>query len=133
MKLEIFTFCEFANVYDGALCISGITDGIYSPQEPLKFPRFCIVYRIRFEVAEEGKHTVNISIMDEDGKPIIPAFQKPIVAQIPKGLNTGANIGMANFNGVIFPKFGEYSLDLVVDGKMLSSQPLHFQKLESPI
>ena len=129
MKLEIFTFCDFANVYGGALCITGIADAICAPQAPLKIPRFCIVYRIRFEASEEGEHNINISIMDEDGSPIIPAFQKPIGAQIPKDLNTGANIGMANFNGVIFPKFGEYSLDLIVDGNLLSSQPLHFQKI----
>ena len=132
MTLEIFTFCDSADVAEGALSILKIADGIYSAGCPLKIPRFCVVYRIRFHESETGKHKINLSLFNQDGKLLIPPFNKEIVAIMPQGLSTGVKIGIMGLNGIVFPEFGEYSLNLFVDGNLLGSQPLHFLKISLP-
>jgi hypothetical protein len=128
MKLEIFTLCDSAFDAGGALTIVKISDGIYAPIAPLKIPKICVVFRIRFSENEDGKHGINLSIFNQDGNLMTPPFNKEIQTRRNPNLPTGVNIGIIDLKGIIFPAFGEYELNLFVDGNLLGSQPIHFLK-----
>jgi hypothetical protein len=128
MTLEIFTLCDSAYDSAGALSILKIADGIYAPVAPLKIPKLTVVFRIRFSAAEDGKHGINLSIFNQDGKLMTPPFNKEIQTRRNPNLPTGVNIGMINLKGIIFYEFGEYGMNLFVDGNLLGSQPIHFLK-----
>ena len=128
MNLEIFTVCDSAYVSGGALTILKIADGIFSPEAPLRIPKLCVVFRIRFSESEDGTHAINLSIFNQDGDLMTPPFNKEIHTHRQPNLGTGANIGIIDLKGIIFHEFGEYDLNLFVDGNLLGSQPIHFQK-----
>lgn len=128
MTLEIFTICDSAYDSAGALSILKIADGIYATTAPLKIPKLTVVFRIRFSDAEDGKHGINLSIFNQDGQLMTPPFNKEIQTRRNPNLPTGVNIGIIDLKGIIFPEFGEYALNLFVDGNLLGSQPIHFLK-----
>ena len=133
MKLEILTVCESANIQGQALSIVAASDKIYSNQAPCIVPQFFIVFRIRFELPEEGEHSVTFSIIDQDGNQVIQPLNKILMAKLPGNFSSCLNIGQIKFTDILFPKFGEYSLDFLVDGNSLGSQPLYFAKTQSSI
>ena len=126
MQIEIFTLCDSAYDSGGALTITKIADGIFAPTAPLKIPKLDVVFRIRFSESEDGKHSINLSIFNQDGQPMTPPFNKEIHTRRNPKLPTGVNIGIISLKGIIFPSFGEYSMNLFVDGSLLATQPIHF-------
>jgi hypothetical protein len=125
---KIFTLCDSAYDSAGALSILKIGDGIYAPTAPLKIPKITAVFRIRFSAAEDGKRGINLSLFNQDGNLLIPPFNKEIQTRRNPNLPSGVNIGIIDMKGIIFQTFGEYDLNLFVDGNLLGSQPIHFQK-----
>ncbi|MGE5558582.1 MAG: DUF6941 family protein [Bacillota bacterium] len=65
---------------------------------------------------EAGAKQCQICLMDEDGKTVVPPFQKelPVLAP-PVGLKTGMRV-LLGFNGVKFPRYGPYVINLTIDG-----------------
>jgi hypothetical protein len=62
-----------------------------------------------------------MSIFNQDGALPTPPFKKEITTRHALRLSTGANIGIIGLNGIISPEFGEYSLNLCVDGNLQGS------------
>jgi Family of unknown function (DUF6941) len=128
VKLEILTICDFAAKYGEKLCLTGVCDIFHSPKAPVQVSRFFIVSRIRYNISEEGEHITKFSIVDQDGQPIVPPIIDKKTIQLPKNLPISPgciDTIILNMNGIVIPKFGEYSVQLVVDGSELASQPLY--------
>ena len=86
----------------------------------------------RFHRIEEGKHKLNVTLADQDGKSIVPKIEADItVAFHESAQSAAANLVMA-LNRVKLEAFGEYTVDLAVDGKHLGSLPLYFSQVSPP-
>lgn len=130
MKVGILTLCEAAETagLSHSLSIKNASDMLFASNAPAKVPVLCLVYRIRFDHAEEGRHQIKVSIIDMGGNFVVKPHEKEFDVKIPDGFSTWPKIGILNLTGIQFPAFGEYALNLTVDGAPLDSQTIYLLK-----
>jgi len=126
MITELFALCDAATDYQGKLNILGAFDTVWARQMPTVHPLCAVAIRLRFTRTEEGGHKVRINIVNGDGKGVV----KPIEASINIQFKDGAPSSLAtnmilNLQGLKFEEFGEYSIDLAIDGRHDISLPLY--------
>lgn len=125
MQIEVFSLCDAALHTSGKLNILGVFDSITVRGLPAKHPHCAIALRIRFTTVEAGAHKVRITMVDEDGKSIV---EKPIEGNIEAkfGENTRwvTSDLVFNMQNMQFPKEGQYSIDLAIDGRQQASLPI---------
>lgn len=129
MKIELFTVCDFAANYSGKLCVIGVFDTLSSKQTPVSHPHWCVALKLRFEKIEDGQKRLRLSIADVDGRAVLPAIEMPIVANTPADHSSATVDLVVNIGGIKFDRFGEYSIDLAIDGRHESSTPLFVRQL----
>lgn len=128
MQLEIITFCDAAAEYGGRLNILGSTDTILAPELPVRHPHCSIVVRLRAARIESGPHTVRLMIIDLDGQPILNIDGKMNV-QFAGGSGGAVNL-IINAVNLEFKEFGEYAIEVAVDGIQVGSSPLFVRKVQ---
>ncbi len=131
MNVELFVLCDAATDYQGKLNILGTFDAIRAKETPVVYPLCTVALRMRFLKTEEGEHKIRISIADEDGNLII----KPVEANINVQSNSTQLTSIAtnivlNLQRLQFPKYGEYLIDLAIDGRHEASLPLYINRLQ---
>lgn len=124
MNLEVFSLCDAATHDSGKLNILGAFDTIWMPQIPGIHSQCAVALRVRFGALERGEHTIAVSFVDIDGKHIIPTASGTINVNFPDQQRTGSANLILNIHGLKIEKFGEYSIDLAIDGVPLASLPL---------
>ena len=129
MKLELFTVSDFAADYGGKLSVVGVFDTIFARQAPVVHPTWAITLKVRFDKIEEGPKKIRISISDADGKVVLPPIEISHDAKCPPDHHSGTFQIVANIGGVKFENFGEYSIDLAVDGRHEGSIPLYVRQV----
>jgi len=135
MQIEVFTLCDAATDTFGKLNILGTFDTIYSAQIPLVYPQCSLAVRIRFDLIEGGEHKVNVNFVDIDGKYIIPPANGVVKVNFANNQKSIASNLILNLQGVKIEKYGEYSIDLAIDGKREASLPLYVleRKVQGPL
>ena len=123
MKIEIFALCDFAADYGGKFNVVGAFDSIFARQLPAIHQYCCIAVRVRFEKIEEGQKRVKLSVCDQDGKPLLPAIEVPIAVRMAHEAPSQTVQVVGNIAGLKLERFGEYSIDLAVDGRHEASIP----------
>ncbi|MHB0914027.1 MAG: DUF6941 family protein [Armatimonadota bacterium] len=126
MRVDFCFICDYA-IFDGVkLSALGIGfDTIYANQVPFVHPTFHLVAQIRASLAEVGEKEVSVHLVDADGTDIIPPLNAPMnILQPPAGAIDAKAIFVVGFGGVKFPKYGDYTLFLAVQGQELSRIPL---------
>jgi hypothetical protein len=131
MKIELFTLSDFAADYGGKLSVVGVFDTLFARQAPVVHPAWSIAVKIRFEKIEEGKKKIRLSISDADGKTVLPPLEMSVDANTPPNQHTGTFQIVANIGGVKFDQFGEYSIDLAIDGRHEASIPLFVRQIHN--
>jgi hypothetical protein len=130
MKIELFVLCDAAADYHGKLNILGTFDVIWAKQVPAVHPQCAIALRVRFSRIEEGDHKVRINIVDEDGKAVIPSLEAGINVQF-REMPASISMNMIfNIQGLKIHNFGEYSIDLAIDGRHEASLPLYINRMQ---
>lgn len=124
MRIEIFALCDAATGDFGKLGMLGAFDTIWTPKIPVVHPQCAIALRARFERIERGEHKVAVHFVDSDGKSVIPAAQGAITINFDDEQSSGAANLILNIQGLKLEKFGEYSIDLAIDGQQKASVPL---------
>ena len=130
MQLEIFTLCDAATEHAGKLNIIGTFDALRALDAPIAHPQCAIAGRLRFEPIEEGDHRVSLTFADEDGNIVMPKFDSTLAVTFAPGLRTVTSHFVMVIQQIRLPKFGEYTIDLAVDGRQLGSLPLYVSKVE---
>jgi len=124
MNPDFYFICDYAEV-TGKINALGIGfDTIYAPKVPCKHPSFFLVIQLRANLVEAGEKTLEVRLIDEDGKDTIPTVGGKF--NIPKptvGTEAIGRIAM-QFHNVEFPKYGSYSLHAVVEGLEMVRVPL---------
>ncbi len=124
MKPDFAFICDYAEV-TGKINALGIGfDTIYAPNVPTKHPSFFLVIQLRANVVEAGEKTLEVHLIDEDGKDILPILSGKF--SIPKPTAGTESIGRIamQFHNVEFPRYGSYSLHAVVEGLEMVRVPL---------
>lgn len=124
MNIEAFLLCDAATQQQGKLNILGAFDNILAKQLPTKHPACSVATRIRFEKIEDGNHSVRIQIIDQDGKNIGPKLEGKISVQIKPELDSTVTNLILNIQGLEFKQYGQYRIDLGIDGNVRASLPL---------
>lgn len=132
MKVELFAMCDAATDSAGKLNILGVYDTVGSMKTPFVHPRCAIVVKIRFERIERGEHKIKLNIIDQDGKPVIPSLEGPLNIKFPDAAPSATAQMILDLQNLKFDKFGEFSIDLAVDGRQEASIPLFVRQVQSP-
>ncbi|MGI8821637.1 MAG: DUF6941 family protein [Chthoniobacterales bacterium] len=125
MKVEIFTLCDAATTdAGGKLNVLGSFDRLQATQAPVTHPLCALAIKMRFERLEEGPKRIRISFIDSDGKPVMPTLDANTQVSFPPDEHTVTACLVLQLQQLKLPNFGEYSIDLGVDGRQEASIPL---------
>ncbi len=125
MNIEVFSLCDAATVdAAGKLNVLGAFDTIWSGKMPALYPQCAIALRIRFAKIERGEHRVAVNFVNADGKHIVPGAKGTIDINFPDEQRSGSANLVLNLQMLKLENYGEFSIDLAVDGRNESSLPL---------
>lgn len=116
MKVDYAFICDYAEA-SGKLSALGIGfDGIFTSQVPCKHSHFCLVVQLRVSIVEAGLKKIEVHLVDQDGKNVIPIIRGQVV--IPKVEGKTESVGriVMEFGNVEFKNYGPYSVRLTVEG-----------------
>ena len=132
MNVDVFTLCDFAqNTPGNKMNIVGTFNRIFARQIPAVHPLCALAVLMRFEQIEQGTKNIRVSIIDSDGRPVVPILEAQLNVQISPN-ESDASVPLAVvIQQISLPRFGEYSVDLAVDGRQEASIPLYV--LQAPL
>jgi hypothetical protein len=108
--------------------VAGSFDSIYARQVPATHPHCCLAVKIRFQKFEEGQRQLRLAIVDDDGKALLPPIDIALQVQMPPDADSNAIQVVANIAGLKLEQFGEYSIDLAINGRHEASVPLYVRR-----
>ena len=130
MKVEIFTLCDAATADSGGkLNILGSFDRINANAVPVTHPLCALAIKMRFERLEEGEKRIGISFVDSDGTAVMPTLEAGSQVVFPPGESSVTACLVLQMQQMKLPNFGEYSIDLAVDGRHEASIPLFVRQI----
>jgi hypothetical protein len=130
MKVEIFTLCDAATTdAGGKLNILGSFDRLNAREAPVMHPLCALAIKLRFERLEEGQKRIRIAFVDSDGAAVMPTLDATTQVQFRPDESTSTASLVLVIQQLRLPKFGEYSIDLAVDGRHEASIPLFVSRI----
>lgn len=132
MNIESFLVCDAATDNQGKLNLLGAFDTIYAQTIPAVHRACSIVLRMRFSRIEEGEHKIRISFIDVDGKNIVPPMDGQVDVAMGEDQTSKAINLILNMQGLKLPHFGEYRVDLAIDGRQEAALPLFLKEMKQP-
>ena len=135
--MEVLTalVADSASDYQGKLCVLGSFDTICARKYPAMHPHCSIALRLLFRTGDEGKHALRILLIDQDGKQVLQEGGPKIefnMAEPPATVFFWSQNFIFNFAGLSLPSTGQYSFDVLYDGKIVSRIPLQVVELQQP-
>ena len=133
MDIQVAVLCDYAADYQGKLCVQGAFDTLFARQFPVIHPACALALRLCMLPEDKGDHKLGISITDEDGVALDPE-RMPIVGDLkialPEGVSFFTRNLIMNFQGLKFEKSGNYSVDITLDGELISRTPLRLVQVD---
>jgi hypothetical protein len=123
MDVEAFLLCDAATDQQGKLNVLGAFDTVFAKEVPVVHPACAVAARIRFSKVEQGEHTVRICVIDQDGKEVVPKLDGKISVRVAQDVGSAVVNLVLNFQRLKLPAYGEYSIDLAIDGQQKASLP----------
>jgi hypothetical protein len=132
VKVEILNICDFASTdAAGRLTILGVFNGIWAKEKPVVYGLCALAIRIRFDKVEDGLKKLKIAFVDADGKPVMPVIETQVQIQFVPWEPTATAQLVTLISQLRFPNFGEYSIDLAIDGRQEASTPFYVHQTTS--
>jgi hypothetical protein len=127
MKIELFTFCDFAQENGGKLTVVGTFDTIISHNFPCVHPQLSVVIRLRFDIWEFSSHAFRIETRDLDGDMNMEAISGNIDV---KGVGNATAVSHLVFSisNLHFKSSGVMNFALFIDEREIGSIPLYIRK-----
>jgi hypothetical protein len=127
MKIELFTFCDFAQESGGKLTIVGTFDTIISRSFPCVHPQLSVVIRLRFDMWEFSRHRFRIESRALDDEMSMDAISGNVeVGGV--GNATAVSHLVFTVSNLPFKNPGVVNFVLFMDDKELGSIPLYIRK-----
>jgi len=127
IKIEIFTFCDFAQENGGKLTIVGTFDTIISRNFPCVHPQLSVVIRLRFDLWEFSNHSFRIETRDLDGEMSLEAINGNVDVR-GVGNTTAVSHLVFSISNLQFKNPGLINFVLFIDDKEAGSVPLYIRK-----
>ena len=129
MKIELFTFCDFAQENGGKLTVVGTFDTIISRMFPCVHPQLSVVIRIRFDLWEFTNHNFRIETRDLNGNKSMETISGNINV---KGIGNATAVSHLVFtiSNLHFKDAAVINFILFLDDKEAGSIPLYIRKAE---
>ena len=131
MNTESFLLCDAATDQRGKLNVLGAFDSLFAKELPVRHRACSIAARIRFSKIEAGDHIVRMFIIDADGNSIGPKLEGNVSVRIGDNLSTLAVNLILVIQNLEFKQYGQYQIDLAVNGNVLASLPLYIRSVPS--
>ena len=112
MDTQVSVLCDYAADYQGKLCVQGAFDTLFARQFPVVHPSCALALRLCLVPEDAGEHKLGISIVGD------------LKVGLPEGTSFLTRNLIMNFQGLRFEKTGTYSVDVTLDGELLSRTPL---------
>jgi hypothetical protein len=127
LKIELFTFCDFAQENSGKLTIVGTFDTIIARSFPCVHPQLSIVIRIRFDIWEFSSHSFRIETKDLNGEMNMETISGNVNI---KGVGNATTVSHLVFTitNLHFKNSGMVIFALYIDDKEITSAPLYVRK-----
>lgn len=129
MEVDFAFLADCAEANQGKISVlGGAFDTIWAERLPVIHPRLSFVLRLVLSASEMGrKHTLEINIVDEDGKSIATIGGElavgPKSPSVPAGWKQGL-LSVMNFQNLKFDKFGNYCFEILANNSCLKSVSL---------
>jgi len=124
MDIQVAVLCDAATDNNGKLNILGTFDTIFTKEFPAIHPQCSIALRMTFNKVEEGKHTVRLIFVDEDGKGVMPNIDMPVEVTVPDDSIFISRNFIVNIQKLKFEREGLYSINIALDGRQEGGIPL---------
>lgn len=131
MHVQIAALCDSAVDYNGKLCLLGAFDSIYVQRFPAVHPHCSIALRLVFDNAEEGRHQLRLTLIDDDGRSLLPKIEPVVEVRMGKDSFFATSNLVFNLQGMKFDKAGHYSIDISMDGNMIARIPLQVIQMKT--
>ena len=131
MHAELFTLCDAATIDRGKLNVLGSFDSIRAPAFPCDHPMCAIACKLRFDMGEDGHHTLDISFSDPDMRPVTQPIRHEFDVNI-GNMPSHSYTYVHHYFGFHLERPGEYYFDLRVDGTDTSRIPLYVGQIAPP-
>ncbi len=124
MDVQIAALCDNAVDYSGKLCLLGAFDTIMVKQLPAVHPLCSIALRMIFRDSDEGSHQLQVVLIDEDGRSLLPKIEPTLDVRIPENSYFATVNLVFNLQGLKFEKTGQFSIDIHLDQRIVARIPL---------
>ena len=124
MEVEVFVLCDAATDNMGKLNILGTFDTIGAREIPVIHPQCAVATRIRYDRIERGEHRLKLTVADADGQLIVRPLETVMRVAFPDHQPSHPYNMILNLQRMKFEKFGEFTIDLAVDGRQEACLPL---------
>lgn len=124
MNIDFAFICDYAEAGNKINAMGIGFDTIFAQKVPARHPQFFLVFQTRANVVEAGEKNLKVSLIDADGKDIMPPLTaKFVVERPPTGTESVGKIALGLGN-IAFPRYGDYSIHATVDGEEKVRIPL---------
>jgi hypothetical protein len=123
MEVQIATLCDAATDYNGKLCVLGTFDTILSQHFPFFQPQCSIALRLLFRADDEGTLALKISLVNEDGQPLVAPIETNMEVTLPDEASFMTRNIVFNLQHLKFERPGNYSADVTINGRPLTGIP----------
>ena len=128
MKFLVATVADHAWVENGCLSVFRTFDSIVADKFPFNLSRMSVGLRLLIDRAEVGEHKLIIQLSDADGNKLM-ASEIGINFQPPPDSMPEASFSFAlNGQNIIFPKPGDYVVNILVDRRVEASIPIYIRE-----
>lgn len=123
MKTDFAFICDYAEAAGKVNALGIGFDTIHAAQMPARHPHFSLVLQLRASVAEAGQKRIQVNLVDEDGKDVLPAVHGQF--NLPRAEGRSYTLGrfVMEFNSVEFKSYGAYTVSVAVEGLEVASIP----------
>jgi len=132
MEVQVAVLCDAATDYGGKLNLLGTFDTILASKLPAVHPQCSIALRIVYNRIEEGSHKLRISLVDEDGRSIMPAIDIPAEVIFAGENSILSRNYIINIQQLKFERAGHYAIAVAIDGRHEASIPLQVRMTTPP-
>jgi hypothetical protein len=125
MKVIIAAIADHAWVEGGCLSICRTFDTIHAQKFPFQMRRLSIALRLLVGRSEIGTHKLSISLSDCDGQKLMNTDVNFNVQLASESIPETSFSFALNGQNIVFPKEGDYQVNMMVDSQMEASLPLY--------
>jgi hypothetical protein len=131
MNIQVAVLCDAATDSQGKLNLLGAFDTIFTPVLPAEHPQCSVALRATFAPDEEGAHQLKLSLLDDDGRGMMPPIEIPVTIALPDDSHFVSRNFIINIQQLRFDRPGCFLVDVALDGRSQTSIPLQV-KLSAP-